>query len=594
MDDNQKKEVLEKYRKQKEKKQTSKTKMVVLLVFFLCCIITGGALAYKFFMPNFTENIYYERVERGDPNEYLIVYGETPVPSQYSAIRFEDDVVVDYRFLAEYGIDPEIFWDAEENMLTITTPYKVIRMAEDERYYTVNGVNTEFPIGNTGLYCAEDGRAFLPLSFLDSFYQLDYGISDESKMVVIDSTANERQVARVKSGSAAVRYAADIKSEIAEKAAKNETVTIFAQAEDGFLKVRTEKGTVGYIKSSALGAIETIAAETRVKEVAAVPEAYRGKRFNLVWDQITGDGPNQWYATKEAGIDIASPTWFSITDEAGNIKDNGSRDYVKAASAAGYEVWPLVTNGFDAELTHATMKSTKTRQKIIDELIVLATKYGVSGINVDFESYAVEDGYYVTQFLKELGVAFRQKDLISSVDMQIPRMDNSPTDREQIGKYIDFVMVMAYDQHWASSPTAGPVAGYDWVASGIEKTLEYIPAEKVVLGLPLYTRMWYTPKSGENEGKVTSRDFSMQRVADLLKERGATMEWEENTKYERGTYEYEVDSVLNTIQAWPETVESLRAKAEMVNTYALAGSGSWKKGLEMDGVWPMLDEVVHK
>jgi spore germination protein YaaH len=151
-------------------------------------------------------------------------------------------------------------------------------------------------------------------------------------------------------------------------------------------------------------------------------------------------------------------------------------------------------------------------------------------------------------------------------------------------------MVMAYDQHWAASPTAGPVAGFDWVERGIQRTLNYVPAKKVVLGLPFYTRIWYQEKES---GRLSTRDFAMQRAYNLFELRNAEMTREANTGYYRAVYEYTIDGIPNIVTAWLETTGTLTEKAKLADKYELAGIAGWKKHLEADGVWDALAEVIR-
>ena len=60
---------------------------------------------------------------------------------------------------------------------------------------------------------------------------------------------------------------------------------------------------------------------------------------------------------------------------------------------------------------------------------------------------------------------------------------------------------MAYDQYGVSSTKPGTTAGADWVEVNIKKFLgqEGVNEDKLILGMPFYTRLWKetgsTPKS---------------------------------------------------------------------------------------------------
>lgn len=557
---------------------------------FLLCVCGGALFALVRFMPSYKTDPYFKYITRENPDEYSLVFGDAAVPKEYYALSFEGDILLDIDFIIEYAIDPFLFWDDDEQTLTVSTPQNIIRMRPGEASYTQNGERTSFSGGDTALY-ADSGKVFLPLSFAAEFYQIEAYVSDETKTVIIDSLLTERTSASVKTNNAPVRRRPDIKSDIAEKVSKDSLVYVFSkQSENDFLYVRTEDGAFGYIREKDVGKTTKVAAEGPVNDGVPLPAKYSDKPFTLVWDQIAGEGANNWFEEKPPALGIVSPTWLSLSDSNGNIKDTGAKSYAQNAKKAGYAVWPLFSNGFDAEITRDVLSSTEKREKVIGSLIDILREYGAEGVNIDFESYKIEDGYYYTQFLRELCVALRGAGFISSVDLPVPTLAGSPTDRAEIGRYADYIIVMAYDQHWANSPVKGPVAGYDWVLAGIENTLALVPPEKTVLGLPLYTRMWYEPHDAP--GTVSSRDFSMRHVSELFELRGAKTTWEENTKYYRGEYEYEVDGVMNSITSWLETVDSLRFKAEIINDLELGGAACWKKGLEDEDVWKMLAEVV--
>ena len=80
------------------------------------------------------------------------------------------------------------------------------------------------------------------------------------------------------------------------------------------------------------------------------------------------------------------------------------------------------------------------------------------------------------------------------------------------------MMVMAYDEHGTFSSRAGSVSSLPWVEKGIQAILEQVPNKKIILGVPLYTRLW--EESYDENGKlvVKSQALSMERAQKWLKE----------------------------------------------------------------------------
>jgi len=123
----------------------------------------------------------------------------------------------------------------------------------------------------------------------------------------------------------------------------------------------------------------------------------------LGWHQVTTqDGNNSFdsVVTKTKGMNVISPTWFSLTDNNGNYKSLASKDYVAKAHAKGLQVWALIDN-FSADVqTETLLASTSTRRKLIDSLIADVEKYDLDGLNLDFESLKKEAGVHYIEFIQ--------------------------------------------------------------------------------------------------------------------------------------------------------------------------------------------------
>lgn len=154
-------------------------------------------------------------------------------------------------------------------------------------------------------------------------------------------------------------------------------------------------------------------------------------------------------------------------------------------------------------------------------------------------------------------------------------------DRKALAEKVDYVMLMAYDEHSRLSPKAGSVASLPWVEQGIRNTLKEVPAEKLVLGMPLYMRDWK-----EENGKVSARTLSMEGARKLIAEKGLVPAWHsEEAQY---YFEYREQGVLHRV--WQEDARSLALKNALISRYNLAGSAYWRKGLEEPEVWAAMEK----
>ena len=306
-------------------------------------------------------------------------------------------------------------------------------------------------------------------------------------------------------------------------------------------------------------------------------------RVNLVW-QPTFEAENNLSALPvQPGVNTASPCWFSIVNEAGLIKSDVDETYIAAAKEKGYRLWPLIDSGFDADRMHALLINDKARHYVVQQLLFYTERYGFDGINLDFENIYDDDRDQLTLFVREITMALRAEGKTVSIDVTVPSTTPnwSPCyDREALAQIVDYVMLMAYDEHWRTSPVSGSVASLGWVENGILATMQQqVPAEKLVLGIPLYMRLWT-----EYQGKVSARTLTMPAAQALIKEKGLMPQWQAD----QGQYYFEYSEAGQRYRVWQEDERSLAGKVALVKKYNLAGIASWRKGFESPGVWPVL------
>ncbi|MBQ8682638.1 MAG: glycoside hydrolase [Selenomonadales bacterium] len=310
-------------------------------------------------------------------------------------------------------------------------------------------------------------------------------------------------------------------------------------------------------------------------------------KINLVWDVMTDATRTK---DKIAGLDILSPTWFDVADADGNLTNKAERAYVDEAHAKGYRVWALVTNSFDRDLTREVLADPRARQNVIRQLAVYSLIYDLDGINIDFENVYDEDKDRLTAFVGEMSDLLRQMGLISSIDVTVPAQSSYWSlcfDRKALAEKVDYMMVMTYDEHWAACPVSGSVASLPWVETNIEKMLKLVPKEKLLLGIPLYTREWIETNDG-GRIKTRSKTLWMEDVDALIAEKKLTPTWlaEAGQDY----LSYEEDGKTHRI--WIENAKSIQKRLSLVHKYELAGAASWRKGFETDDIWPIYQEYL--
>ena len=304
----------------------------------------------------------------------------------------------------------------------------------------------------------------------------------------------------------------------------------------------------------------------------------------LSWHQVTSEEANAYFTDAVAnvsGVNVISPTWFYLQDTQGNIADISSADYVKQAHDKGMKVWGLIDN-FTADVsTTDTLSQLSSRQNIISQLMSAAEKTGLDGINVDFETLSEDAGPHFLQFLRELSIECHKRNLVLSVDNPVPEDFTSHYDREEQGEVVDYVIIMGYDEHYVGSEEPGSVASLPWVEKGVVDTLAEVPAERTILAIPFYTRLWKT-----TGGALTSEAIGMDQAQNVIKENKAETIWDGSVGQNTASYEKDGSSY----EIWVEDAQSIAEKVKLIPKYKLAGVAQWKLGFENSSIWKVISE----
>lgn len=312
-------------------------------------------------------------------------------------------------------------------------------------------------------------------------------------------------------------------------------------------------------------------------------------KINLVWQSNFSKAQDDFSQLPPVeGVNIVSPCWFDIININGFIRNKANMQYAKLLHKKGYKIWALITNSFNPELTHLILQNKEARAYIIEQMLTFAEQYQLEGYNLDFENIKDNDRDLLTDFVKEITVALKKQKLMVSMDVTVPSGEpywSNCYDRKALGETVDYVMLMAYDEHHPSSKHIGSTASINWVKKGLESTLKNIPAEKLVLGLPLYMRIW---QQNKETGKVTGKTLSMPQAEKLISEKNIRPQWLDG----QGQYYLEYSEGKITYKVWQENKYSLQLKAALVSKYGLAGIASWRKGFETPDVWPALEDAM--
>ncbi|WP_296970289.1 glycosyl hydrolase family 18 protein [Tepidanaerobacter sp. EBM-38] len=516
------------------------------------------------------------------PDNKPILVIENMVLSEETPFIIENNhVLLSYNIIKEY-LDPYIFWDLAESKVTITTLDKTVRLATESLTAMINTKPTEISLPAKIL--AAQQQPYIPIRLLEDLYGIKVKVIQDKNRVIIDKNLNTHKIGKIISDETIMKLSPTWLSASVAKIKKSDNLTVYS-LEDGWFQVRTEDGLIGYILKNHL-------------EVSEMPEMTERKpdyrryspgrgRLNMVWDYIYKVTPDKSMESVPLGLDIISPTWFSIIDGQGTIDSKADIAYIEWAHKNNLAVWPLINNNFDPDITHEFLSSSETRDKIIRQILMYAELFRLDGINLDFENVYLEDKGLLVQFVRELVPILHEAGIVVSMDVTVK--STSPNwsmcyDRKELGKVVDYVILMAYDEHWATSPISGSVASIGWVEKGIATLLEDVPPEKVILGLPFYTRQWEEVSDDGGNTTVKSTALSMAQVKEILEKNEAKISWDEKAGQNFAYYK-KGDSVF---KIWLEDEKSIKLKAALIEKYGLAGAAAWRKGFEEPEIWDVL------
>ncbi len=481
------------------------------------------------------------------------------------------------------------YWDGKENLLVYTTPTEVIKVdAGSTDYYINKSKNTlNYPIVKV-----EGDKVYVALEFVKLYSDIQYEQYDNPQRIIIDYQWGEYLYANVKKDTQ-LRYEPSIKSDILVKLKEGQKVEIY-QTEDsvveGFSKVITEDGVIGYVKTKYIknSYYEVIESNYKAPDYTSIHKDYK---INLVWHQVTNQTANNnllYMLEGTKGVNTISPTWFSVISEDGELSSLASERYVERAHSLELEVWGLVDD-FNRDVDmYKVLSTTSSREKLINNLIAYAIQYNLDGLNIDFENISLDTGVHYIEFIRELSVKCRNNGIVLSVDNYVPMEYSAYYNRREQGAVVDYVITMAYDETHGGSKTSGSVASYGFVKSGVENTLKEVPKEKVIIGIPFYTRLW-KEDTQEGEVKVSSEAYGMGEAKNVLERNGVEITWDEETKQNYG----EFNENGATFKMWLEDEVSLEEKLKVIHENNVAGVAAWKLGLEADYVWNLIMKYMN-
>lgn len=538
--------------------------LVVCLLIVLVSLIGGAVYGINKLIPTSKQMDLTEYYGQNADGEASLVAGTQKL--EQKALISGDEVYIPLDVVNGY-LNQRYYWDSANKKILYATPTSLTEEAASDQ-----------PGGNVWL---KESTVYLKLDYVKKYTDIDSYIYKDPVRIAIQYKFSNVQTVTVKKDTV-IRYRGGIKSKILTKTAKDTVLRLMNEGED-WDQVATDDGYIGYIQKKKVSAADTTDYKRSFKA-----EAYSyftmDEPVNLAWHQVTSTDANNYFADTTqnmTGVNVISPTWFSVSDNDGNVSSLASGEYVMQAHEKGLKVWGLVDNFSENMSTTTVLSNTAARQNLENQLVTYALKAGLDGINVDFESLSEDVGIHFLQFLRELSIQCHENNLVLSVDNPVPEDFTSHYDRAEQGKVVDYVIIMGYDEHYVGSD-AGSVASLPWVEQGVKDTLAEVPAKRTILAIPFYTRLWKTTDGGA----LTSEAIGMDQAQQAISDNGAETYWDKTTSQNYGTYEGDGA----TYQIWLEDSKSIAEKVKLIPKYKLAGVAEWKLGFENSGIWSVITE----
>lgn len=545
-------------------------KKIKKILIIIIAIILIGTIAY-----NISNNIIVDK----NKSINLVINNKNVTSNLKKEIIIENDnIYISKQDLGNF-FDKYIYEDTENNNIVTTYNNKIASISLEKNKININGSTK-----NTYAHAEnKEGTIYVPITELEDVYGIEIKYLPDSKVLTIDSTSKEQKKGII-TKNVSVKSSTKFISKTIDKIKKGSYVIVVSE-DKGYTKIRTENGKVGYVKTNKVA--NTVVVREEMQETKQI----EGK-VNMVWDYYSevASAPDRTGVTMD-GVNVVSPAFFHL-NTSGELTENvgtQGQAYIDWAHSNGYKVWPMVQNAGNGMLnvTSNIMNDYNKRQKLINQIVNYCVKYKLDGINIDFENMKKEDKDMYSRFIIELTPRLKDMGIVVSVDVTAP--DGSETwslcfDRNVIGDVADYIIFMAYDQYGTSSNKSGTTAGYDWVNLSLNKFLktEEIESNKIILAIPLYTRLW----TEDSSGKVVKQSTVSMKNIDSILPSGVNKQWDDNLKQ----YYVEYQDGQYTKKMWIEDEKSLKEKINLINSNNLGGVASWEKGMETDNFWTFLKE----
>ena len=236
----------------------------------------------------------------------------------------------------------------------------------------------------------------------------------------------------------------------------------------------------------------------------------------------------------------------------------------------------LIDEKWDSDLLARNIVDEPSRQRLIATLtsFVEGNKFG--GICVDFEEPPTTAQANLLIFMQELHDVFAPKGLTV---MQAVPFDDPDWNYKGYAANSDYLMLMAYDQHWAGGPQgAGSVAAQDWYEGNLVKRMADLNPAKTIVAIGSYGYDW-------TRGASEAKEATVQEALIAARDSDAKIMFDPATKNPYFEYD-EVDGSHHTV--WFLDAVTAYNQMRAASGFKPAGYAVWRLGSEDPSIWSIL------
>ena len=253
---------------------------------------------------------------------------------------------------------------------------------------------------------------------------------------------------------------------------------------------------------------------------------------------------------------------------------------------------PFGVNGnFDNNLISAIIRNPASRDRLLENLVVVMKEKSYGGLDIDFEFIKAEDRDLFTEFVRVCAERMHIEGYQVSVALA-PKISAEQKgllyegkDYRALGEVADHVLIMTYEWGYTYGPPMA-VAPINMVRMVLEYAVTEIPPEKISMGIPNYGYDWPLPfERGATKAKTIGNIEAVQ----IAVSQGAEIKFDELAQ--SPYFNYESNGILHEV--WFEDVRSLQQKFDLIKEFGLRGPGYWQIMQLFRANWLLLEDNFY-